>query len=173
MIEIIPFDKKIYNDVIRILLYEFDVKEIENKIKNREPKNIEEIIEILENIEVNKPTQRNKNLGIEGAVKICTLIPKNITYNFYLNIYYDYDLSDEIGLSLGIKKDNINAVKLKETDNNIKYENNTFDIITILLTLHHSALYETIIKEIYRILKPSGIVIIKNTMFLKQILKIL
>jgi ubiquinone/menaquinone biosynthesis C-methylase UbiE len=45
-------------------------------------------------------------------------------------------------------------------NNKLNYQNNTFDIITCILTLHHVEELEIFIKEIYRILKKDGILIL-------------
>lgn len=45
-------------------------------------------------------------------------------------------------------------------DGTLDYEDNTFDIITCFLTLHHIKDINLIISEIYRILKPNGIFIL-------------
>jgi ubiquinone/menaquinone biosynthesis C-methylase UbiE len=42
-------------------------------------------------------------------------------------------------------------------DNKLNYEDNSFDIITCISTLHHNDNLREFIKEIYRILKPNGI----------------
>jgi ubiquinone/menaquinone biosynthesis C-methylase UbiE len=51
--------------------------------------------------------------------------------------------------------------KFKYIENNkLNYEDNSFDVITCILTLHHVEKLELFIKEIYRILKNDGILIL-------------
>jgi ubiquinone/menaquinone biosynthesis C-methylase UbiE len=79
---------------------------------------------------------------------------------------------------LNISKNNINGTDIKTwgpyqknkkklpfifkyiENDKLKYQNNSFDIITCILTLHHVENLENFIKEIYRILKNNGILIL-------------
>jgi ubiquinone/menaquinone biosynthesis C-methylase UbiE len=45
-------------------------------------------------------------------------------------------------------------------NNKLNYDDNSFDLITIILSLHHIEKIDIIIQEIYRVLKPNGYVII-------------
>ena len=79
---------------------------------------------------------------------------------------------------MNISKDNINGTDIKTwgpyqknkkklsfkfkyiENNKLSYSNNSFDVITCILTLHHVEKLEKFIKEIYRILKHNGIFIL-------------
>ena len=103
----------------------------------------------------------------------------NILRTLQVTNYLDYGCGDgsitqEIGKFYDLDKNNIFCVDVRQPkkhsnyqfdllqNNKIPHENNKFDLITSFVVLHHVKNVELIIKELYRVTKQNGIIIIRE-----------
>jgi len=121
------------------------------------------------------------------ADNICYLIPYNLRYNLvkYLDIGSENsDMPLAIANKLGTKY--INCINIKNWQStyqlnqnledrflnlinfmyydgvNIPFQNSSLDLITILMVLHHVEKLDNLLKNIHRVLKKNGLLIIKE-----------
>lgn len=157
-------------------------------------KNDDEIYKILRNYVHNvlykseeyKNIIKKNNREINRILEIKKII--NLTgYKNYLDIGCgDGTITQKIGEYMNLKKENINGCDIIHCNNNnitfkllgeslsAPYSDNSFDIITLFMSLHHIS-YDIsfFIKEIYRITTNNGIVIIREHEVNDENLKIL
>lgn len=106
-----------------------------------------------------------KNIKINNIKYLdigCGSGKKTILFSKYLNLTKENTHGTDIKTWGPYQK---NKYKLPFTfkyieNNKLNYQDNSFDIITCILTLHHVENLESFIKEIYRILKNNGILIL-------------
>lgn len=113
---------------------------------------------------------------MDGAVKLRCLdiLDKQININVYLDIgCHKGIITKSVSEYFGIKKENVYGSDIDKhkdfsfnfkllTENGMNFDNNTFDLVTCFMVFHHCKYYEILIKEIFRVLKPGGILIIKE-----------
>jgi ubiquinone/menaquinone biosynthesis C-methylase UbiE len=87
---------------------------------------------------------------------------KTILFSKYLNLNKENMHGTDIKTWGPYQKSkNVLPFKFKYIENNkLNYSDNNFDIITCVLTLHHINKLEDFLKEIYRVLKDNGILIL-------------
>jgi ubiquinone/menaquinone biosynthesis C-methylase UbiE len=87
---------------------------------------------------------------------------KTIMFSKYLNLIKDNINGTDIKTWGPYQKNKTKLpFKFKYIENNqLNYPDNTFDVITCILTLHHIENLDNFIKEIYRILKNNGVFIL-------------
>jgi len=122
-------------------------------------------------------TDISKDLDLENYIQLSGLSEFNIldlacgTGNYLqvqtqsfkdFNInWYGLDLSDAM-LSIAKKKASGVTYSLHDADSSIPYETNSFDYITNNFAFHHFENKEFVLDEIYRVLKPDGILKMRN-----------
>ncbi|KAF0973084.1 hypothetical protein FDP41_008588 [Naegleria fowleri] len=91
--------------------------------------------------------------------KIKELIPKSLKVRNMLDIgCSEGSITQAVGHELGLTKENIHGL-----NNPIIYlSNNSFSLVTALMSFHHIKNVEETIKEVYRILEPGGALIIRE-----------
>lgn len=106
---------------------------------------------------------------------------KKIYITKYLDIgCFNGEKTIEIGKKLNLKPENIHGIDVKsfagvdiialdnfkfhtyEKDYHLPFEDNTFDFITLIQVLHHIKEQEQILNEIKRVLKPRGLLFIRE-----------
>ncbi len=119
-----------------------------------------------------------------SAVKLDCLKNSNITDTLnkikntnnikYLDIgCHKGNLTSSISEYFDINRESVHGIDIKKHDSfnfnfklfdgsKISYLDNTFDVITCFMVLHHCQNYKKIIKEMHRVLNPGGILIIKE-----------
>jgi ubiquinone/menaquinone biosynthesis C-methylase UbiE len=116
------------------------------------------------------PYPRNNQMDIRSQYRtreLLNLIP------FKINSYLDYGCGDgsitrQLGSALDVNSKNIFGVDLVDTPGinyvkNVKEINpDSFDLVTAFVSLHHIENGKKIIGEIHRILKPGGLLIIRE-----------
>lgn len=79
---------------------------------------------------------------------------------------YDLKYHDEIkivdGISSNIDDNSESNYKISYMSKKIPFSDNSFDFITSIMTLHHMKYIEEICDELYRILKPGGVLYLKE-----------
>lgn len=131
-----------------------------------------------------KKIKRNEKRGFEITKYIKSTISKNIDMNIYCHLDYggnDGSVASEIAKKMSLKKENIFSADIEKWLGNVKknqfenisytllnenqslpYNNNSFDSISCLQVFHHIEFLNFYLKELFRILKPGGILIIRE-----------
>jgi SAM-dependent methyltransferase len=162
-----------YNDATEFINYISNVKNISDKEFITELKNISKTIKISD--DVSRPNNRSTNRSNEIARFI-----DNIS-NGGIQTYLDFgcgtgDITWATADILSLNPKNVFGIDVKEyegvrknianfevsTSPFLKYENDKFDLITANMVLHHVVDLKTTIRELARVLKPNGHLIIKE-----------
>ncbi|KAF0971911.1 hypothetical protein FDP41_009607 [Naegleria fowleri] len=111
--------------------------------------------------------------------KIKELIPKSLKVRNMLDIgCSEGSITQAVGHELGLTKENIHGCDVRdigktytndftfhlisEQSNHLPFANNSFSLVTALMSFHHIKNVEETIKEVYRILEPGGALIIRE-----------
>jgi len=135
-----------------------------------------------ESFSINNGSILDKFIGQLRFKKIINKIPKEskvLDLGCGLNGLFLQKIQDSIseGVGLDLKiNNNFKNDKIKllshNLDNPLPFENNYFDVITSLANLEHLNYPENVLKEIYRVLKPNGILLLTTpTIYSKPVLE--
>lgn len=153
--------------LIQLNKLKFDIKKFHKKDKN----NIEGDI-------IRGTSRINELKKLFDAINFKLLVNKD---SKYLDIGSGNGvITDIIGKELGFSKENIYGIEISKwieknhegsytainttyiKGDNLPFDNNSFDLISCIMSIHHFEYKEKMLNEIYRVLKPGGILIIRE-----------
>ncbi|MBW2030195.1 MAG: class I SAM-dependent methyltransferase [Deltaproteobacteria bacterium] len=113
--------------------------------------------------------------GIGSALEIgcgVGMLSDYLSKNYDMNVTgTDVDV-EQIGIAKKNFRDNDRLSFSVATATNLPFDNSTFDMVLSFKVLHHISDWETVLKEVNRVLKPKGILVFSDfccTSFLKRI----
>lgn len=175
------------NQLLHIFLYKIEStlvkKIILDKLKKIYHLSDNEIYNEIRFILINSGVFPNLKDPQRGQIRINSIkkyIDNLSDYNIktYLDIgCFDGEITKAIGESFKLNKEHIFGIDIKDYDcdktkfnfslydgKKIPFDNNKFDLVTILMVLHHVPLdlIDVLLLEIHRIMKPGGLLILRE-----------
>jgi len=115
--------------------------------------------------------------GIENVLEIgcgVGMLSDYLSKNYDMNVVGTDVDADQIEIAKKYFKDNEKLSFSIETATNLPFDNSAFDMVLSFKVLHHISDWETVLKEVNRVLRPKGIFVLSDfiyTPFLKKIFK--
>ena len=144
-------------DIFDVLVYETIQKSVLKNIEEENyPKAIEALLKVLNQLYSNIPDNKRISYGRYYTIKV---LSTDLYNKFKENNFPVYDISKELLMvSKNFLKNNV-ALFQAEAEN-IPFRSNTFDLIYSVRVFQYITNIEKAIKEINRILKSNGLIII-------------
>lgn len=172
-------EKKVYDLVFKVLNYNFRNSKLTHEfisILKEELKTGNNPVLIKDFIKKNNLIFNTENERVDLKIEEITKLSNNFSFNSMLDIGCgNGHVLSELRKNFNIEKDNTFGIDvvdyldsedftyIKYKDNKIPLENNSIDFSTCMMVLHHTENPKHYIKEIKRVLKKDGVLILRET----------